>query len=68
MQNRMNVCLDCERPIVNWREQRRGYGRLFREGLPPETIKTLVPRCSKCITELLRRVRQHGGAAPPWET
>jgi hypothetical protein len=47
-------CLGCGWPKVNWTEQRRQYGRIIRAGLTPEQAKTLVPRCQKCTTEILK--------------
>jgi hypothetical protein len=57
-------CLNCDFPIT-WDEQRRSYARAIqRYGLSPEEAKRIMPRCGKCLTELLNPGRRRGVAAP----
>jgi hypothetical protein len=56
-------CLGCGAQLT-WAKQRRQFGRTIRAGLTPEEIKTLVPRCQKCMTEVLH-ARGLRGTQPP---
>jgi hypothetical protein len=52
---RCEPCLKCGAP-VNWSERRRLFGLLHRNGesgLTKDEAAALMPRCSKCATELL---------------
>jgi hypothetical protein len=35
---------------LTWSEQRRQFGRACTAGLEPKEVKTLMPRCQKCMT------------------
>lgn len=48
-----NMCLDCGYPMT-WDAERRQFGRLLKRGLVADEAKRLLPRCQKCITQLLR--------------
>ena len=51
------LCVECQ-GAMNWSEQRRQFGRLCRSRLvEADAAKTLMPRCQKCTTEMLERLR-----------
>jgi hypothetical protein len=60
-------CLDCNYPMT-WEHQRRQFGRLMRLGMSVQDAKSILPRCQKCMTLLLRDrrgvVRVTQGDAP----
>ena len=49
-----NVCRQCYYPQLTWSEQRQQFGRLIDAGYSREQIKQLMPRCRRCVSELLR--------------
>jgi len=49
-----NVCRQCYYPQLTWSEQRQQFGRLIYAEYSREQIKRLMPRCSRCVSELLR--------------
>jgi hypothetical protein len=50
----MAFCADCN-GRVTWSGQRRQFGRAVQDyGLTPEEAKQIMPRCGKCLTELMR--------------
>jgi hypothetical protein len=53
-------CLGCGWTKMTWREQRQQYGRAIRRGLSADEAKKLMPRCQKCVTEILGNGRPHG--------
>jgi hypothetical protein len=48
-----NICAVCSRGLT-WAEQKRQYGRALRAGLASDEAKRLMPRCQKCLTDILR--------------
>jgi hypothetical protein len=51
------TCLDRGREMT-WAEQRRQFGRAIRAGLTADEVKTLTPRCQKCMTLVLEARRR----------
>jgi NAD-dependent SIR2 family protein deacetylase len=46
-------CLRCYYTMT-WEQQRRQYGRLMKRGMTQKQAQELLPRCQKCMTEVLR--------------
>jgi hypothetical protein len=45
-------CTICRKRLT-WADCRRQYARLLERGRTVEEIKSILPRCSKCVTALL---------------
>ncbi|HEY4261621.1 MAG TPA: hypothetical protein VGM98_15735 [Schlesneria sp.] len=45
-------CVGCGTGMT-WAEIRRQYGRLLRKGLTVEQVKAILPKCQKCVAQLL---------------
>ena len=56
-------CLGCGYPLA-WDNKRKAYARAIGYGLSPEEANRAMPRCSKCITELLNPDRRRGLMQP----
>jgi hypothetical protein len=54
-------CLDCHNPMT-WTSQPEQVARLVKRGFTADEAKQLMPRCQKCVTELLGtgKYRAHG--------
>ena len=48
------TCRDCGWTGMTWAEQRRQFGRVVQAGLTIDEAKTLMPRCQRCTTIVLR--------------
>jgi hypothetical protein len=48
----MDRCLACANPMT-WAAQRRQFARLLEFGFSAADAKPLLPRCQKCVTQLL---------------
>ena len=47
-------CADCGLIALTWAEQRRQFAREIQcYGLTPEEAKQTMPRCGKCLIELV---------------
>jgi hypothetical protein len=55
----MTKCRDCCNPMT-WSAQRRQFARLVHRGVTLDEAKQLMPRCQKCVTQLLRWRPQQG--------
>jgi hypothetical protein len=51
------TCIGCQHPKMDWREQRRQYGRMLRHGLTAAEANRLMPRCQKCTTIVLSSLK-----------
>jgi hypothetical protein len=48
------ACVSCNGRLT-WSEQRRQFAIAIKVfGLTPEEAKQIMPRCGKCLTELMR--------------
>jgi len=51
------ACLTCGRATITWTERRRQFSRAIGHGLTPVAAAKLMPRCSKCLSVELRKLR-----------
>ena len=50
----MAKCRNCLGEVT-WSEQRKQFARLLKR-LPMAEAKPLLPRCQKCVTEIVKRL------------
>lgn len=48
----MDRCLACANPM-KWTDRRHQLARLLKSGFTEDAAKALLPRCQKCVTQLL---------------